>query len=397
MNDSIVIVGAGQAGIRAAETLRQAGYDDDLFLIGEEPFLPYQRPPLSKTYLKGEVDEEQLFLRPATFFERLNIEFKSHSRVAEIELDNHHIVLDSGARMPYGKLLLTTGTRARQIPVPGKDLRGVFTLRSMGDVPPIRDKLDRADDIVIIGGGYIGMEFAAVAASVPGRRVTVIESRPRILERSVAPEISHYIQNLHHDHGVNFALGDGVVRLMGTDHVSGVELTSGEVIPAGMVLVAVGAEPVTELVEAAGIAVDGGICVDAACHTSARDVFAAGDCTIFPSARYNRAIRLESVQNANEQAKAAALSMLGESVAYDPVPWFWSDQFDMRLQIAGLSTGYDRTELDGNPDDASFALRYFKNDKLLAADTINAPRIHMMSRKALASVDAEAGHRKVHA
>lgn len=389
MKVPIVIIGAGQAGLKTAETLRQKGYDGDLLLIGDEPCLPYQRPPLSKAYLKGEMDEERLLLRPSAYFDANGIEFRSNVRVASIDPGAHQLALVDGETLAYSKLMLATGTRARRLPISGADLAGVFTLRTMADVGPIRERLDEADDIAIIGGGYVGMEFAAVAASL-GRNVTVIEARPRILERSVAPEISTYFQDLHRAHNVRLALGEGVAGLVGNEHVRGVELSSGEIVPAGLVLIAVGAEPVTELAGAAGLVIDGGISVDATCRTSAPDIFAAGDCTMFPSARYGRTVRLESVQNAIDQAKAAAAAMLGEEVAYDPVPWFWSDQFDTKLQIAGLSQGYDRTELEGSLEEGSFALRYFKGDRLLAVDTVNAPRLHMMARKALAAGETAA-------
>ncbi|WP_321345454.1 FAD-dependent oxidoreductase [Breoghania sp.] len=387
MNDPIIIVGAGQAGQKAAETLRQKGYEGDLIMIGDEPFHPYQRPPLSKAYLKGEMDEERLFLRPPAYFETAEIDFRSGVRVDGIDPAAHRVTLDDGESLTYSRLLIATGTRARALPVEGADLPGVFTLRTMADIAPIRAALDAAERVAIIGGGYIGMEFAAVAVGF-GRQVTVIEAQPRILERSVAPEISDFLQELHRSNGVRLELGSGVARIEGEEAVSDVVLANGETVPADLVLVAVGAEPVAELATAAGLAVEGGIAVDAACRTSTPDIYAAGDCTVFPSARFGRTIRLESVQNACDQAKAAAASMLGEDVAYDPVPWFWSDQYDVKLQIVGLSQGYDRTEIEGSPEEGRFSLSYFAGDQLLAVDTVNSPRQHMMARKVLASQEA---------
>lgn len=384
MSEPIIIVGAGQAGIKAAETLRMKGHDGDILLIGEETWPPYQRPPLSKAYLKGELSEDRLFLKANDYFESVNIELTTGTRVAAIDTAQHAITLVDGRTLTYSKLLLATGTRARTLPLPGGDLNGVFTLRGIDDTRRIAGALDKAKSVAIIGGGYIGMEFAAVARSM-GKAVTVIEAQDRILKRSVAPEISKFFQQLHAGHGVRLVLGEGVARIAGSDRAEGVELASGETVAADLVLVAAGAVPVIELAEAAGLIVERGIAVDAACRTSAPDIYGAGDCTVFPSRRYGRQIGLESVQNASDQGRAAALSMLGEETVYDPVPWFWSDQYDVKLQIAGLAEGYDRTELVGDPGEGRFALRYFAGDTLLAVDAVNDPRSHMMARKELAA------------
>jgi len=387
MTFPIFIIGAGQAGMKAAETLRQKGFDGDLVMIGDEPYPPYQRPPLSKAHLKGEMDEERLFLRPEAFFEQASIDLRPGTKVTSIDPAAKTIEVDDGTSLPFSSLLLTTGTKARQIPLDGTGLEGVFSLRGIADVANIRSSLGAAENVVILGGGYIGMEFAAVASNL-GKTVSVVEARPRILERSVAPEISLFFQNLHRANGVDLLLERSVRRLAGSVSVESVILNDGTEIPADLVLIAVGAEPVTELAEAAGLKVENGIWVNEYGRTSASNIYAAGDCTSFPSARYGRAIRLESVQNAIDQARIAAGAILGENVPYDPVPWFWSDQYEAKLQIAGLSTGYDRTELEGDPASGSFALRYYKGGQLLAVDTINAPRIHMLARRELQSGDA---------
>lgn len=383
MTAPILIIGAGQAGIKAAETLRQKGYDGDLVMIGDEAYLPYQRPPLSKAYMKGEMDEERLFLRPQAYFETAAVDLRISTSVTAVDPANKSVELSDGKQLSYSSLLLATGTRARQIPLEGADLDGVYSLRTMADVNVLRGALQQARNVVILGGGYIGMEFAAVAAKL-GKTVSVVEARPRVMERSVAPEISTYFQDLHLANGVALRLEQSVQRLAGETSVTGVVLGDDTEIPADLVLMAVGAVPVTELAQAAGLTVGNGISVDEYARTSAPDIYAAGDCAEFPSARYSRTIRLESVQNAIDQAKIAAGTMLGEEVAYDPVPWFWSDQYDAKLQIAGLSTGYDRTEMEGDPATGSFALRYFQNDRLIAVDTVNAPRIHMLARRELA-------------
>lgn len=384
MSEPIIIVGAGQAGIKAAETLRMKGHDCGILLIGEETWPPYQRPPLSKAYLKGELSEDRLFLKANDYFAGAIIELMTGTRVAALDPAAHAVTLVNGRTLTYSKLLLATGTRARTLPLPGGDLDGVFTLRGIDDTRRIAAALDKAKSVAIIGGGYIGMEFAAVARAM-GKAVTVIEAQDRILKRSVAPQISKFFQQLHAGHGVRLVLGEGVGRIAGSGRAEGVELASGETIAADLVLVAAGAVPVTELAEAAGLIVERGIAVDAACRTSVPDIYAAGDCTVFPSRRYGRQIGLESVQNASDQGKAVALSMLGEETVYDPVPWFWSDQYDVKLQIAGLAEGYDRTELVGDPGEGRFALRYFAGDALLAVDAVNDPRSHMMARKELAA------------
>ncbi|MEM5585696.1 FAD-dependent oxidoreductase [Roseibium sp. AS2] len=384
MNAPIVIVGAGQAGLKTAETLRSKGFDGDLVLFGDEHWLPYQRPPLSKAYLKGDLTEEQLYLRPEAYFDAHSIEFRMGARVLGLDVAAGKVSLGTGQELAYSRLVLATGTRARQIPLPGADLGGVFSLRGMDDIAPLRTALETAESIAIIGAGYVGMEFAAVAARM-GKVVHVVEAQPRVLMRSVAPEMSEYFQSLHRQNGVEFHLGAGVAALEGRNGaVAAVKLAGGRALKADLVLVAVGAVPVTDLAEAAGLDVAAGIVVDDACRTSAPDVFATGDCCLFPSRRYGRQVRLESVQNAIDQSKVAAGAMLGEQVAYDPVPWFWSDQYDCKLQIAGLSEGHDRTQLEGDPVSGSFSLSYFCGSRLLAVDAVNAPRQHMMARKELA-------------
>lgn len=386
MTAPIVIIGAGQAGLKAAETLCAKGYDKGIVLIGEEATPPYQRPPLSKAFLKGEMAQERLMLRPPAFFETGEIDLRLNTSVAAIDAGEDSITLSGGATLTYSKLLIATGTRARMIPIKGGDLEAVYSLRTIADVDAIRPALNEACEIAILGGGYIGLEFAAVAARM-GKSVTVVESRPRVLERSVAPEISSYFQRLHEANGVKILLGRGVERICGTSCADGVALSDGSILKADLVLLAVGAVPVTELAEKAGLAVGTGIAVDALGRTSAEKIFAAGDCTEFPSKRYGRTIRLESVQNAVDQAKHAAGTMMGHSAAYDPVPWFWSDQYETKLQIAGLSGGFDRTEAEGDVKSDSFALRYFKDDRLIAVDAVNQPRAHMLARRALQSAD----------
>ncbi len=391
MPEPIVIVGAGQAAAKAIETLRGAGHDRPIVLLGEESHPPYQRPPLSKKYLAGETEAATLRLKAEDFYAASNVDLKLGARVEAIDPVAHRVLLaDGGIR--YSRLLIATGARPRRLPLTGAGLQGVVTLRSIADVDAIRTQLAEAERIVVIGGGYIGLEVAAVACA-HGHRVTVLEGQDRVLARVVAEPMSRHFEDLHRGRGVDLRTGVRIAELAGTDRVSGVLLADGTLIPADLVLVAIGAEPNDELARAAGLAVDDGIVVDSSARTSAPNIFAAGDCTRFPSRRYGRSIRLESVQNAIDQAKAAALTMLGEPQDYDPVPWFWSDQFDVKLQIAGLSQGYDRYTTEANGE-ASFALSYYAGETLLAVDAVNHPRAHMLARRALAGDTAAAPARR---
>jgi 3-phenylpropionate/trans-cinnamate dioxygenase ferredoxin reductase subunit len=378
--EPFVIVGAGQAGAQAAQSLRQLGYNGDLVVLGDEGFAPYQRPPLSKKYLAGDMSAEHLLLRPPAFWEKERVDIRPGVHVQSIDVVAKRIQI-AGGSLGYAKLLLATGTRARPLHIEGAALVGVLSLRTIADVDRLRPVVARGGRIVIIGGGYIGLEVAAVARSL-GLDVTILEATARILGRVVSPEVSAFFTDLHQGHGVRIRTATPIARLEGRDgHVTGVTLGSGETIPADLVLVAIGALPNDTIAAAASIHCQDGIVVDATTRCNAPDIFAAGDCTRFPSALYGRSIRLESVQNAVDQAKAAATAMLGGSVQYDPVPWFWSDQFDIKLQIAGLSQDHDRVIVDGNPADRTFSVAYIRNDTLLAVDAINRPRDHMLARR----------------
>ncbi len=385
MQEDIVVVGAGQAGAQAVQSLRQGGFGGSLRLIGEETHPPYQRPPLSKKYLAGEIDAEGLWLRPSAFFHTNNIELLAGSKVVSIDRGARRLTLAKGDQVPYGKLVLATGTTARALPLPGADKDGVMTLRSIADVDAIREKLEASAQLVIIGAGYIGLEVAAVARAL-GKHVTVVEAQDRPMKRVVSETISDYFTGLHRRKGVELRLNTGVEAIEGDAEVTGVRLAGGEVVPAGLVLVAVGAAPNDGLAQDAGLDVDNGILVDSAGQTSDPDIYAIGDCTRFYSNRYHRSVRMESVQNAIDQAKAVARTLLGEEVDYDPLPWFWSDQYDIKLQIAGLSDGYDETVVTGEPDQNKFYVAYLKNRKLIAVDSINSPRSHMMARRVIGEI-----------
>jgi len=382
MQEEIVIIGAGQAGAQVAQSLRQGGFEGPLRLIGEEPHPPYQRPPLSKKFLAGEVGAEGLWLRPPAFFTTNNIDLIPNTKVVAIDRAAKRLKLANGDTLPYGKLVLATGTNARLLKLEGTDKKGILTLRSIADVNLIRDILQTSRSIAIIGAGYIGLEVAAVAKGL-GKNVTVIEAQDRPMKRVVSQTVSDYFAGLHKRRGIDLRLNTGIEAIEGGDSVTGVKLSSGETVPAELVLVAVGAEPNDHLAAEAGLEVDNGILVDGCGQTSDPDIFAAGDCTRFYSNRYQRSVRMESVQNAIDQAKAVAQALLGQDVDYDPLPWFWSDQYEIKLQIAGLSEGYDDTRVVGAPEDSKFYVAYLNNNRLIAVDSINSPRSHMMARRVI--------------
>lgn len=382
MQEDIVIIGAGQAGAQVAQSLRQGGFEGPLRLIGDEPHPPYQRPPLSKKFLAGEIGAEGLWLRPPAFFTTNNIDHIPNTRVVAIDRGAKRLTLANGDTLPYGKLVLATGTNARLLTLEGADKKGVVTLRSIADVNVIRDILQKSSNVAIIGAGYIGLEVAAVAKSL-GKSVTVIEAQDRPMKRVVSQAVSDYFSGLHKARGIELRLNTGIEAIEGGDSVTGVRLSTGETVPAELVLVAVGAEPNDHLAAEAGLEVDNGILVDGCGQTSDPDIFAAGDCTRFYSNRYQRSVRMESVQNAIDQAKAVAQALLGQEVDYDPLPWFWSDQYDIKLQIAGLSEGYDDTKVVGSTQDNKFYVAYLQDGRLIAVDSINSPRSHMMARRVI--------------
>jgi 3-phenylpropionate/trans-cinnamate dioxygenase ferredoxin reductase subunit len=382
MSAPIIIVGAGQAGVRVAETLRKLGYDGRLLLIGEEPHPPYQRPPLSKKFLLGEMSEQQLWLTGDGFFIQNGIELMVDTLVTGLDLRGKRVLTQGGGELDYRTLVLATGSHARKLPVPGAGLKGVHTLRTIADVRHLREAVAGARRIAIIGGGYIGLEVAAVMRE-QGKEVIVLEGEERLLKRVMSPIMAEFFLKLHLKHGAEVRLGEKVVGLIGREHVSAVALDHGEQIAADLVLVAIGGLATDAIAAAAGLPCGDGIIVDE--HgMAAPDVYACGDCARFPSRRYGRVVRLESVQNANDQARAVAQAIAGTPEIYDPVPWFWSDQYDVKLQIAGLAQGYDRHALDGDQGSGSFSVSYFQGERLLAVDAVNSPRAHMLARRQLA-------------
>lgn len=382
MQEDIVIVGAGQAGAQVAQSLRQGGFEGPIRLIGDEQHPPYQRPPLSKKFLAGEVGPEGLWLRPPAFFTTNRIDHIPSTRVSDIDRKAKRLRLANGDTLAYGKLVLATGTTARQLPFEGAERAGVVSLRTIADADLIRARLGECQRLVIIGAGYIGLEVAAIARAM-GKDVCVLEAQDRPMKRVVSQTVSDFFTALHKEHGVDLRLETGVAALEGGAAVDAVRLEDGESLAAGLVLVAVGAAPNDQLAADSGLETDNGILVDGAGQTSDPNIFAVGDCTRFYSGRYTRSVRMESVQNAIDQAKIVAQALLGTDVDYDPLPWFWSDQYDVKLQIAGLSEGYDDTVVVGSPHDKKFYVAYLRDGVLIAVDSINAPRSHMMARKVI--------------
>jgi 3-phenylpropionate/trans-cinnamate dioxygenase ferredoxin reductase subunit len=384
-NAGIIIAGAGQAGFQLAVSLRTEGYPGALTLIGDEPWLPYQRPPLSKAFMAGKQDIDATTLRPETFYADKQIDLLMGERIAAIDRPQSTVVLASGAAVPYQSLVLATGARNRQLRVPGADLDGVFYLRTRDEAEAIFARLESAQRVVVIGGGFIGLEFAA-AAVAHGKDVLVVEAQTRLMARAVAPIMSEFFRDLHRANGVELALATGVREIAGDGRrVTGILLTDGDVYPADLIVVGIGVIPNTELAEAAGLAVANGIVVDDHLRTTDPNIYAIGDCCWHPNRFAGGAARLESVQNAVDQARSVAATLTGKPKPFDAVPWFWTDQFDAKLQMVGLSQDADQVIARGSIDSRKFSICYFKDDALIAIDSVNRPGDHLAGRKLLAS------------
>lgn len=380
VND-VVVVGAGQAGLAVVARLRAKGFAGRITLIGAEPTPPYHRPPLSKAYLLGDLPREQLYLRPERYYDENDIRLLLGKAVSAIDASARTVTVGDSA-IPYDALVLTTGSEPRRLPPDiGGSLGGVFSIRSLADIDAMAPHIRSGARVLIVGGGYIGLEAAAVAIR-RGVKVTLIEMSERILQRVAAPETSAYFRSLHKKAGVDLREGVGLVRLAGDDNVRSAILTDGTILDLDAVLVGIGVEPSTALAEMTGLALDNGVCTNAFGETTAPYIWAAGDCASFPY--QGSRIRLESVQNAIDQAECVADNLIGAGKAYSPKPWFWSDQYDTKLQIAGLNIGYDQVvERENYKDGISFW--YFRDKKLLAVDAINDPRAYMVGKRLIDS------------
>ncbi len=376
-----MIVGAGQAAAQACQSLRMGGYEGGLTVIGDEPALPYQRPPLSKAYMKGDLPEERLYFKPAAWYEDNNIEVMLGVSATGIDRRAQRVLLENDGHVDYDALILATGSRPRKLPVEGADLGGVHDLRGLADVERIRPQMIEGHRLVVVGAGYIGLEAAAVARQM-GLEVTVLEMAARVLARVTSPVMSDFFEAEHSRQGVDLRVGARLEGLKGQGgKVTGAVLGDGTEVPADIVLVGIGILPNTELAEAAGIGCKDGIIVDRDARTSDPRIFAAGDCTRRLLVHYGREGRLESVHNAIEQGKLAAAAILGKPRPPEDCPWFWSDQYDLKLQIAGLSEGYDDIIVRGDPDARKFAAFYMRAGRLIAVDAVNSGPEFMASKK----------------
>jgi 3-phenylpropionate/trans-cinnamate dioxygenase ferredoxin reductase component len=381
MPERIVIIGAGQAGAQAVATLRAEGFDGPLTLVGDEPFLPYQRPPLSKAYLAGTFERERLFLKPESFYSESRCE-RLHGVVAtEIDRGAQNVVLADGGAIAYERLLIATGSRVRRIPVAGADLPGIFYLRGIADVDALRGAFAAGKRLAVVGGGYIGLEVAAVAIK-HGLDVTVFEALPRVMARAVSPQLSAFYESVHRKAGVRIEPNVSVESFEGAGRLQFVH-AGGKSHAADLALVGIGIVPNMEIAEAAGLACDDGVVVDDCARTADCAIFAAGDCTRHVG-REGQLIRLESVQNAIDQAKHAALAMLGRPLPYREVPWFWSDQYDLKLQIAGLAREDDELVLRGDPETRKFAVFRVRGGSVAAVEAVNAAPEYVVGRRLIA-------------
>jgi 3-phenylpropionate/trans-cinnamate dioxygenase ferredoxin reductase component len=380
----VAIVGAGQAGFQAAASLRDSGFGGRMVLIGDEPVPPYQRPPLSKSYLAGQSEVDDLWLRPVEFYTKHQIDLIYGDPVTAIDRDRSSLRLASGIEVQWDHLILATGARCRPLATHGADLDGVLTLRTLADADALRRRLNEAGEIVVVGAGFIGLEFAAVALGC-GARVHIIEITHHPMGRVVSTQTSRFFAEAHGGWGAEVALNTGVTRILGSDgRVTGVETTDGRRIPADLLLICIGVIPNAELARDAGLAVDNGIAVDEYLTTNDPAISAIGDCANFPTPFAPGRVRLESVQNAVDQGRCVADRLAGRPVPYQKVPWFWSDQGDLKLQIAGITTSHELSVLRGDPADRNFSVFCFRGGRLIGVESVNRTADHVVARRLLA-------------
>lgn len=380
-NAHVVIIGGGHAGGTVAALLRQYKHDGPITLVGDEPIAPYQRPPLSKAWLKGETDADSLALKPLHFYAENGIDFRPGTTATRIDRAARTVTLSSGTKIAYDVLVIATGARANALPVPGADLRGLMVLRTAADAETLKRAIGPGKRLAVVGGGYVGLEVAASGRAL-GAEVVALEREARLLARVACPVLSSFFRGYHESKGVTFELGAGVVGFEGRDgHVTGVALADGRVLPCDVAVLGVGATPNDEIATEAGLETARGIVVDLEGRTSDPAIFAIGDVAHRPLPLYDRMHRLESVPNALEQAKQVASAITGRPAPPAEVPWFWSDQFDLKLQIAGLAFDADRIIVRGDPATARFAVFHLKGDRLHAVEAVNAPPEFMAGKQ----------------
>lgn len=377
----VIIIGAGHAAGQAAASLRQEGYSEAITIIGDEPHVPYQRPPLSKHYLSGEQGIERVYLRPEKFYADKDIKLMTGETVTAIKPSDKTVSTAAGASLDYDKLIIATGSRPRKLSIPGSELAGIHYLRTIADVDTIRAEMGAGKKIVIVGGGYIGLEVASVCIEAK-MEVHVLEMEERILQRVTTAEMSAYYHQLHSGRGVNLHVNTQVSGFAGDTRVAQV-LCGDQTFDADLVIVGIGILPNVELAEAAGIDCDNGIITNERCETSLPDIYAAGDCCNHPNPVVGRRLRLESVPNAMEQARVSAANICGKDKVYDAVPWFWSDQYELKLQMVGFSTEGDTQVLRGDQASNQFAVFYLKDGKIVAVDAVNSPKEFMVCKQML--------------
>ena len=382
--ENLLIIGAGQSAIQCISTLKKEGYSGSITLVGEEEHLPYQRPPLSKGFLEDSIGKERLYFKKLEFFTENKVQLYLGLSAEKLEIDNQKVYLSDNSELEFDKLVFATGSRVRCLDFPGSELKSIFYLRDLDDAEAIKKDLETSENLVIIGAGYIGLEAAAIAAK-KNKKVTIIEMADRVMNRTVDPQISEYYLNLHESYGVKFHFNTSLETINEVSNSLEVVCSDGTEVKADSVLIGAGVVPNIELAEEAGIYCDNGIIVDEFGQTNFKNIYACGDCTNHPNKILNKNLRLESVHNAMEQAKTVASSVMNNPMEYSQVPWFWSDQYDHKLQIVGLSGDHDLVTMRGNTNDAKFMLFYTKDEELIAVDAINNPKEFLISRKLVAN------------
>ena len=378
--ENLLIIGAGQSAIQCISTLKKEGYSGSITLVGEEEHLPYQRPPLSKGFLEDSLNKERLYFKKLEFFTENKVQLYLGLSAEKLEIDNQKVYLSDNSVLEFDKLVFATGSRVRYLDFPGSELKSIFYLRDLDDAEAIKKDLETSENLVIIGAGYIGLEAAAIVAK-KNKKVTIIEMADRVMNRTVDPQISEYYLNLHESYGVKFHFNTSLETINEVSNSLEVVCSDGTEVKADSVLIGAGVVPNIELAEEAGINCDNGIIVNEFGQTNFKNIYACGDCTNHPNKILNKNLRLESVHNAMEQAKTVASSVMNNPMEYNQVPWFWSDQYDHKLQIVGLSGDHDVVTMRGNTNDAKFMLFYTKDEELIAVDAINNPKEFLISRK----------------